>query len=190
VFFHQFNFRNMADELPLFRFVKHSSQNPTQGVQLPRQQSREMRVLNTEQARAFLRIAVPTPHGCIFALALTTGMRPSEYLALCWQDIDWEHGTVSVVRTLQRNEGQWRFSETKRVRSRRVVKLQTWVLNLLKELRYEAIQGTHKEERDGAFSELIYSFAPCCSSFLPSDSRPMEISTAWSSIRPVEYCRR
>jgi integrase len=57
--------------------------DPTQGVQLPRQQSREMRVLTTEQGRAFLKIALETPHRCIFAVALTTGMRPSEYLALC-----------------------------------------------------------------------------------------------------------
>src|SRR5436190_1517450 len=106
--------------------------DPTQGVQLPRQQRREMRVLTTEQARAFLRIALASDHGCIFALALTTGMRPSEYLALYWQDIDWEHGTVSVVRTLQRNQLQWHFADAKRVRSRRVVKLQDWVLNLLK----------------------------------------------------------
>jgi integrase len=131
--------------------------DPTQGVQLPRQQRREMRVLTTEQARAFLRIAVPTRHGCIFAMALTTGLRPSEYLALCWRDINWEHGTVSVVRTLQRNEGEWRFVETKRVRSRRVVKLQDWVLNLLKQMRNETPGETVKEERDARFSGLIFN---------------------------------
>ena len=116
--------------------------DPTQGVQLPRQQNREMRVLTTEQARIFLRIALATPHGCTFAVALTTGMRPSEYLGLCWPDIDWEHGTISVVRTLQRNDGQWRFAETKRDRSRRVVKLQHWVLNLLKKLKSDTSEGT------------------------------------------------
>ena len=116
--------------------------DPTQSVQLPRQQHREMRVLTTEQARTFLKIALATPQGHIFTVALTTGMRPSEYLALCWQDIDWEHGTVSIVRTLERNNGQWRFAETKRVRSRRVVKLQDWVLSLLKKLRSARTQGT------------------------------------------------
>jgi integrase len=42
-------------------------------------------------------------------------MRPSEYLALCWRDIDWDRATISVVRTLHRNEGQWIFADTKRV---------------------------------------------------------------------------
>jgi integrase len=133
--------------------------DPTLGIQLPRHQNKERHVLTTEQARAFLRIAVQTQYGCIFALALTTGLRPSEYLALCWQDIDWEHGTVSVVRTLQRNQGEWCFAETKRLRSRRVVKLQDWVLNLLKKMRSEAPGETVKIECDARFSRLIFTTA-------------------------------
>jgi integrase len=58
--------------------------DPTQGVQLPSPQCREMSVLTTEQARRFLKSASLSPHGCLFAVALTTGMRPSEYLGLCW----------------------------------------------------------------------------------------------------------
>ncbi|MBZ5664208.1 MAG: site-specific integrase [Acidobacteriia bacterium] len=131
--------------------------DPTQGVQLPRQQCKEMRVLTTEQARAFLSIASQTPQACIFALALTTGMRPSEYLALCWQDIDWEHGTVSVVRSLHKNEGQWRFDDTKRIRSRRLVKLQSWVLRLLVKLKHENEGATAERKSDFEFSDLIFT---------------------------------
>jgi integrase len=131
--------------------------DPTSGVQLPRQEYKERHVLTTEQARAFLRIAVATQYGCVFAVALTTGLRPSEYLALCWQDIDWEHGTVSVVRTLQRNEREWHFAETKRVRSRRVVKLQCWVLNLLMKMRSETLAERVQGERDVRFSRLIFT---------------------------------
>jgi integrase len=131
--------------------------DPTQGVELPREQCREMSVLTTEQARSFLRTASHSPQQCLFALALTTGMRPSEYLALCWRDIDWGRGTISVVRTLHKNEGQWIFSDTKRVRSRRVVKLQRWVLDLLRKLKAGA------DERGAAcgsiFAELIFTSA-------------------------------
>jgi integrase len=109
--------------------------DPTRGVELPREQCREMSVLTTEQARSFLRTASRSPQACLFAVALTTGMRPSEYLALCWRDIEWDRGTISVVRTLHKNEGQWTFADTKRIRSRRVVKLQTWVLGLLRKLK-------------------------------------------------------
>ncbi len=129
--------------------------DPTQGVELPREQCREMSVLTTEQARSFLRTASHSPQGCIFAVALTTGMRPSEYLALCWRDIDWDRGTISVVRTLHRNEGQWTFADTKRVRSRRVVKLQMWVLDLLRKLKGGV--GEAEAACDSVFADLIFT---------------------------------
>jgi integrase len=109
-------------------------QDPTDGAQLPRLGRREMRVLTAEQSRVFLSAALKTHYGPVFAVALTTGMRPSEYLALKWQDIDWNRGTVSVVRTLERAAGLWRFAETKRARSRRIIKLQDWVLEILRRL--------------------------------------------------------
>jgi len=109
--------------------------DPTQGVELPSPQCREMSVLTTEQARAFLKAASVSSQACLFAVTLTTGMRPSEYLGVCWRDIDWDRGTVSIVRTIHKHEGQWIFADTKRVRSRRIVKLQTWVLELLRKLR-------------------------------------------------------
>ena len=129
--------------------------DPTQGVQLPTPQGREMSVLTTEQARLFLRAAAHSSQGCLFAVALTTGMRPSEYLALSWRDIDWDRGTASIVRSLHKHEGQWIFADTKRVRSRRVVKLQTWVLKLLRKLRGEA--DAAGETCDSAFDDLIFA---------------------------------
>jgi len=109
--------------------------DPTQGVQLPSPQCREMSVLTTEKVRMFLKSASLSPHGCLFAVALTTGMLPSEYLGLCWRDIDWDRGTVSIVPTIHKHEGRWIFAETKRARSRRIVKLQTRVHEQLRKLR-------------------------------------------------------
>ena len=109
-------------------------QDPTEGAQLPRLGRREMHVLNAEQARIFLEAALKTHYGPVLAVALTTGMRPSEYLGLQWQDIDWDRGTVGVLRTLEKMKGGWRFADTKRDRSRRIIKLQEWVLENLKGL--------------------------------------------------------
>lgn len=47
------------------------------------------------------------PYEALFALAMTTGMRPSEYLALTWSDIDLVRGTVSVSRTLEWKKVGW-----------------------------------------------------------------------------------
>jgi integrase len=131
-------------------------QDPTQGVQIPNPHCKEMSVLNTDQARSFLRAAAHSPQKCLFAVALSTGMRPSEYLALCWRDIDWDRGTVSVVRSIHRHDGQWTFADTKRARSRRIVKLQTWVFDLLRQLR----DGTRSSPvSDSAFADLIFTTA-------------------------------
>jgi len=109
-------------------------QDPTDGAQLPRQRRHEMQVLTAEQSRLFLEIAMQTEYGPVFAVALTTAARPSEYLALKCQDINCERGTVSIARTLERVSGGWRFAETKRALSRRVIKLQGWVLGVLNRL--------------------------------------------------------
>ncbi len=92
-----------------------------------------MRVLSPDEARRFLDHALRTKYGVLFALALTTGMRPSEYLALRWSDIHWQDETVMVVRTLVKGSG-WSFSPTKRPSSRRQVKFETWVANRLRQL--------------------------------------------------------
>ena len=85
---------------------------------------------------------------------MTTGMRPSEYLALKWTDIDWQRGTASVCRTIQMAGSEWAFDDTKRRRSRRIVKLQNFVLNSLR-----ALKVAQQSKRDGnsfPSSELIF----------------------------------
>lgn len=55
---------------------------------------------------------------------LATGMRPEEYLALKWSDLDLHAGTATVRRTLiWRKSGGWYFTEPKTSRSRRTVPL-------------------------------------------------------------------
>jgi integrase len=116
--------------------------NPATGVQLPRQARPEMRVMTPEAVRRFLQQALMTRHGVVFALAVTTGMRPSEYLALRWADINWERGTVTVTRTLEKGREGWKFADTKRARSRRVIKLQSWVAAVLR-----SSTGKHAKHR-------------------------------------------
>ena len=87
-----------------------------------------MEALSVDECRRFLSVNQGTELFALFALALTTGMKPSEYLALKWSDIDWQRGAASVCRTIQHSKTGWLFDDTKRKRSRRVVKLQNFVL--------------------------------------------------------------
>jgi integrase len=56
----------------------------TRGLKLPRIRRREMRVLSMDEAKTFLKFALPTMYGTLFAVAITTGMRPSECIGLKW----------------------------------------------------------------------------------------------------------
>lgn len=107
--------------------------NRADSVDLPRQERRQIGVLTVEQARTFVKAIAGHPHSALFALALTTGMRPSEYLGLTWNDLNLDRGTVSISHTLEWRKGGWLFAETKRSRSCRLVKLQAWVVALLRE---------------------------------------------------------
>jgi integrase len=110
------------------------AEDPCAGVDLPRVKRKEMEALSVEECRRFLSVAEGSEWYALFALALTTGMRPSEYLALKWSDIDWQRGAASVSRTIQESGTVWAFDDTKRKRSRRVVKLQGFVMDALRSL--------------------------------------------------------
>jgi len=110
-------------------------EDPCAGVDLPPIKRREMEALSVDECKQFLKVAKESEWGALYALALTTGMRPSEYLALKWTDLDFQSGTASVCRTIQVSGSNWHFYDTKRKRSRRIVKLQNFVLKALDDLR-------------------------------------------------------
>lgn len=100
--------------------------NPAQHVELPKRTRREMKTLSPDEVTKFLKAAKDDTHGLIFAFALATGMRPEEYLALQWKDIDLQKGTATVQRTLcwrRQKGGGWYFGEPKTAQSRRTVPL-------------------------------------------------------------------
>ena len=55
---------------------------------LPRADKREFRVLTPEEAQRFASCCPEDPAGLVLLVALTTGLRPSEYLAIRAEDFD------------------------------------------------------------------------------------------------------
>lgn len=109
------------------------SQNPAAPVDLPRASRKEMKSLTPEEAGQFLAAASEDRLSTLFALALTTGMRPEEYLALQWKDVDLEKGIATVQRALvwNRKGGGWTFTAPKTPRSRRSIPLPVSVIRAL-----------------------------------------------------------
>lgn len=116
-----------------WRMLPH---NPAELAELPRHERREMQALSPEEAGCFLAAAAADRWHVLFALALTTGMRPEEYLGLKWQDVELERGGVTIRRTLVwRKGGEWYFGEPKTARSRRNIPLPASVRTALMEHR-------------------------------------------------------
>lgn len=75
--------------------------NPAAEVQTPRVERGELRPLTTAEARRFLAKAKDDRLFALYALALHSGMRLGELLALEWRDVDLHAGTVRVERHLK-----------------------------------------------------------------------------------------
>ena len=81
------------------------ARNPTDLVDPPGRDHPEMQVLTVEQGRKLLAQAKTAKHlplEALYVLALTTGMRRGELLALRWVDVDFPARALTVAGTLQR----------------------------------------------------------------------------------------
>lgn len=74
--------------------------NPCHGVESARATRRPMRPLDAEERAAFRKAIEGTPFEDLFILMMLSGMGPGEALALDWQHVDLEAGTLRVAQTL------------------------------------------------------------------------------------------
>lgn len=132
--------------------------NPCDVVELPRHVRREMRALAPDEAARFLEAAREDRFGVLFAFALTTGMRPEEYLGLQWKDVDLEKGTAMVCRTVVwRAGGGWYFGEPKTSRSRRTIPLPASLVRQLAAHRREQAAVRLKAGAEYQNNDLVFA---------------------------------
>jgi integrase len=97
--------------------------NVADTVKSPRPAPKEIRPLSAAETRRLLEAAGVDRLQALYVLAVHTGMRQGELLALRWQDVDMENAVVSVRRTLTRSGGRVAFGEPKTKKSRRSIRL-------------------------------------------------------------------
>jgi len=129
--------------------------NPADVVVPPRPKRSEMKVLDDAQSAAMLRAAEGTGLYMALMLALGTGMRKGELLALRWPDVDLEAGTLTVNQTLQAAFGELHFKEPKTAKSRRRITLPGIVVDALRAHRAEQAKKTLAREPGYALSDLV-----------------------------------
>ncbi|MGE5483792.1 MAG: tyrosine-type recombinase/integrase [Ignavibacteriales bacterium] len=76
--------------------------NPAEAVKLPKRKRREIRPLTTSEIQHLLKTVRNHRLYAAFVLAIGSGLRRGEILALRWSDVDLERGLVRVTRSLER----------------------------------------------------------------------------------------
>jgi len=136
------------------------NRNVADAVDPPKAHHREMQTWDEDDVNRFLEAAKDSPYYALFYIALFTGMRRSELLALSWQHVDFIFGQISVNRGLhQLKDGSYIFTEPKSAKSRRTIALPPSAALVLKEHRERqestrAMLGTPLKEDDLVFGTL------------------------------------
>ena len=124
------------------------SVNPTEFVDQVRAPRNEMRSLAPADVQAYLSVFDATELGGAVAVAIGSGCRRGELLALRWCDLDLDAGTLRIARSLERvtiktakrTRYELRFKEPKTKQSRRCIALPAFALERLRRHRIEQAQ--------------------------------------------------
>jgi integrase len=118
------------------------ARNVCDQVDPPRMRHHEMTTLSEEQAATLLSAAEGDRFEALYVLALATGMRLGELLALRWRDVDLEGGSLQVRATLQYTIDGFVFAEPKTAQSRRRIALSQTAIAALTQ--HRAVQAQER----------------------------------------------
>lgn len=130
--------------------------NPCRGTERPKPRHRTMVVLDADDAPRFIEKCGRMPNGLVFEFALETGMRPEEYLALRWSDIQGRE--IIVQRAVQFNvdSGGYYFKDIKtKTGSRRLPISERLRVRLM---RHRTVQLEHRLSMKGTWvnEDLVF----------------------------------
>ena len=114
--------------------------NPCRKVTVPKGEAKEKPIYSQEEMALLLTKIndEPTKYRAFFFLIAYSGFRRSEMLGLEWKDVDFEHNIISVKRTSNYTSERGTYTDTtKTKRSKRVLKISSYIIDILKQLKAE-----------------------------------------------------
>lgn len=126
-------------------------------VDPPRVTREEIRPLTPEQARTFLREIHGDRLEALYAVAIACGLRQGEALALMWERVNLDDGTLAVAKTLIRVDGKLQLGEPKTARSRRTIMLPRVAIDALRAQRVRQLEERLLAGSRWADSDLVFT---------------------------------
>ena len=108
------------------------ARNPVDAVEPPRPERKEMVALDESGTAQLLKKLYGSILYMPVIIAVTTGMRRGELLALRWRNVDLKNGQITINQALEQTKDGVRFKTPKTDRSRRGVALPSFVVDILK----------------------------------------------------------
>ena len=108
--------------------------NPADACSLPRIAKKEVSFLAGDDLRRFMEAIRGKPYENMILTAIFTGMREGELLRLCWDDVDFQRGTINVRQQLQLVRGTYVMVSTKSDKTR-LLTPPLFVMEILKQTR-------------------------------------------------------
>ena len=109
--------------------------NPAAVCDIPRIEKKEIKPLNTDDISRFIKRLQTVEYKNLYLTTLFTGMREGEVLGLTWDCVDFERGTITINKQLQKEKtsgAKYYIAETKTSKIR-VLTPAPYVMSLLKE---------------------------------------------------------
>ena len=156
--------------------------NPCRKVTIPKGEVKEKPIYSQEEMAKLLTAikGEPTKYKAFFFLIAYSGFRRSEMLGLEWKDVDFENNIISVKRTSNYTSGRGIYTDTtKTKRSKRVLKISPYIMNILKEL---------KAEQDDEAFRLGDKWEDCDRLFVKWNGKPMNNQTPYGWLK--EFCEK
>jgi integrase len=141
------------------RALRLIATNPVEDVARPQVEQKELTVLDPDEATRLLSVASRTRLHVPIFLALATGVRRGELLALRWCDVALSAANLSVVQSLEQTDEGLRFKAPKTKRSRRTIALPQSAVEILtlhraQQARERLQLGLGKDQRGLVFTQL------------------------------------
>lgn len=106
--------------------------NPADAVEPPKPEHKDMRALTETETAKLLERARSSKAYMPVLIAVTTGMRRGELLALRWKDVDLNNAGLSVRQSLEQTKEGLRFKQPKTTKGRRTIALPSLLVDALR----------------------------------------------------------